>query len=63
MKWENVVWKAVNGKARMSRRKVANVQKIVGAPQFISMASKKGFHVAKIGVQYFVFRDKIDVKC
>ncbi len=63
MAWVDKVWQVVNGPARVARRKAATVDRIVGEKPFCEAARKQGFHVAKVGDQYFVFKDKIDVKC
>lgn len=60
--WLDQVFFVVNGKARMARRKARDVQKQSSEAELLTEAKTRGFHVARIGPQYRVFRDPIDVK-
>jgi hypothetical protein len=56
------LWKAAKGRG-VARRAMGDVQKIVGEDTLIAEARSQGFHVAKVGTQYVVFSDPIDVLC
>lgn len=60
--WLENVWKVVEGRARMARRSVADVDKYCCEDVLVKEAAARGYHVARIGPQYFVFRDSITVK-
>jgi len=64
MAWLDRVWASVqHNTTRMARRKVASVHKYCGERHFLQEAKGCGYHVAKVGAQYLVFRDAIEVKC
>ena len=63
MSWESKVWDVVRGRTRMARRNVGDVRIIVGEKEFLRQASARGFHVVRVGEQFVVFLDKIEVKC
>lgn len=62
-KWLDDVWDAANGSAGVSRRNVDDVAKYASEQELLDEAKKRGLHVAKIGVQYFIFKDAIAVLC
>lgn len=61
--WLDEIWKRVNGRAGMARRKVKSVQKYSSEADLIAGAQTRNFHVAQVGSQYVVFKSPIDVKC
>jgi len=61
--WLKKLWEAANGSAGMARRQVSDVMEQSSERELIKEAKDQGFHVAKIGDQYFVFQDAINVKC
>lgn len=61
--WLEQIWPVVMGPSQLARRKVKSVLKQSSEQELIKEAQAKGFHVAKVGPQYVVFRHAIDVKC
>lgn len=60
--WLDQIWPVVAGPARMARRKVKAVEKQSSEVELLREANSRGYHMARIGPQYFIFRDPIDVK-
>lgn len=60
--WLNDVWRVVKGSARVARRNKYDVARYCSEQVLLDGARDRGYHVALVGNQYFIFRDPIDVK-